>query len=274
MMKSAIVGALAGLIAFAVALMGWSYLSGRFPQEGRSAQEASAPGSLRDHRNPAPVEEPLRRDFDDLPLPPYMPVGSMEARAKDLPTVAAPAVPAAALPPSDVASVIEAPAPAIKVAAVVEELPPAPAPMPAALSAPAVVAPAVVAVSVAEPTQSEEKVAQSKEVIARFTAAQDALRNFKVQLPPKGGAAAGEILSVPAGTGARQPLTADARDNDPVTAAQPLASPTGVRVTVAAATSSARSSIDPTGDAELVALHRATDAMKRLSRKVGSPRFR
>ena len=151
MMKSAIVGALAGLIAFAVALMGWSYLSGRFPQDGRSAQEASAPGSLRDHRNPAPVEEPLRRDFDDLPLPPYMPVGSMEARAKELPTVAAPAVPAAALTPSDVASVIEAPAPAIKVAAVVEELPPAPAPAPAALSAPTVATP-----SGAEPTQSEE----------------------------------------------------------------------------------------------------------------------
>jgi hypothetical protein len=178
---------------------------------------------------------------------------------------------------------------------------------------PAVVAPPA--------TRSEAEVARAEQTIAKFAAAQEALRNFRLQMPAKQAPATVAAASapsaavvvpeakpvptdaVPAAEAApvRAPALATAAATSPMArmssqAAPPSApavrpatrrrAPAAPAVPAPVVTASVASAPiplvsfpgknpgDAAGLAELDLLSRATDAMKRLSKKLGSPRIR
>jgi hypothetical protein len=186
-------------------------------------------------------------------------------------------------------------------------------PLLARVEVPAVVAP--------PPTRSEAEVARAEQTIAKFAAAQEALRNFRLQMPAKqapatvAAAAAPSAAvvvpeakpvptdAVPAAEAApvRAPALATAAATSPMArmssqAAPPSApavrpatrrrAPAAPAVPAPVVTASVASAPiplvsfpgknpgDAAGLAELDLLSRATDAMKRLSKKLGSPRIR
>jgi hypothetical protein len=124
-----------------------------------------------------------------------------------------------------------------------------------------------------QPTRSEADVVRSQQAIAKFAAAQDALRNFRLQMP---------AMQPPAtvdGSGARIAAASTPTPDSP--AVQPTA--LRQRNIPPAATASApvplvsfpgKSPDDAAGLTELDTLSRAAEAMKRLSKKLGSPRIR
>ena len=315
MMKSAMIGAVAGFFAFLAAWVGWGYVTGKFDRTSSPARvvmkPASAPSAL-------PVVMPA---LGASPSPNRTDVGSGVAVARSFERFEGTAVSAIELPPVPVAatslpSVSTVPAPAV-VASVLPEQPPVgptvvrtvistpPSPVvasPVESIAPAVVAVAAVAPTVpalvvsvsndapsavaptrtleqsvpaSQPTRSEADVARTQQAVAKFAAAQDALRNFRLQMP---------AMQAPATVAASEARVVAASTPTPDS---PAVQPTAVRQRnippAATATASApvplvsfpgKSPDDAAGLTELDTLSRAAEAMKRLSKKLGSPRIR
>ena len=313
MMKSAMIGAVAGFLAFLAAWVGWGYVTGKFdrtiPPTRVFMRPPSAPSAL-------PVVMPA---LGASPSPNRTDVGSGVAVARSFERFEGTAVSAIELPPVPVAaksapSVSTVPAPAV-VASVLPEQPSVgptvvrtvistpPSPVvasPVESIAPAVVAVAAVAptvpalvvsvsndapsavaptrtleesVAAPQPTRSEADVARSQQAIAKFAAAQDALRNFRLQMP---------AMQAPATVAASESRVVAASAPTPDS---PAVQPTAIRQRniPPAATASApvplvsfpgKSPGDAAGLTELDTLSRAAEAMKRLSKKLGSPRIR
>ena len=363
MMKSAMIGAVAGFLAFVSAWVGWAYVTGKLdganavaaraakPQDAQVALPAAATsiGSSKVRRDDdgSPVAVAHRGEPLEVRSAPAVPPPSVPATAAPAPAVAASAVvpvtvpllpdspavpPAAPIAPAALQATTEAECIAqppvlahVEVAAVAPAVPVAEAraskEVPPAASAVHTVEPAVVA---PPPTRSEAEVARAEQTIAKFAAAQEALRNFRLQMPAKQApatvaAAAGPSAAVvvpearpvpadpvPAAEAApvRAPALATAAATSPIArmssqAASPSApavrpatrrrAPAAPAATAAPApvvTASVASAPiplvsfpgknpgDAAGLAELDLLSRATDAMKRLSKKLGSPRIR
>jgi ribonuclease E len=222
-----------------------------------------------------------------------VPVPVAAKSAPSVSTVPAPAVVASVLPeqpsvgPTVVRTVISTP-PSPVVASPVESIAPAVvavaavAPtVPALLinvsnDAPSAVAPTRTleqSVPASQPTRSEADVARTQQAVAKFAAAQDALRNFRLQMP---------AMQAPATVAASEARVVAASAPTPDS---PAVQPTAIRQRniPPAATASApvplvsfpgKSPGDAAGLTELDTLSRAAEAMKRLSKKLGSPRIR
>ena len=334
MMKSAMIGAVAGFLAFVAAWVGWAYVTGKLDGANAVAARAAKPQDAQVALPAAatPIgSSKVRRDDDGSPVAVAQRGEPLEARSA--PAVSAPSVPAPAAPAPAVA------APAV-VPVVVPLLPNSPAVPPAALIAPAAlratpdadciaqppvlahvevaavvpaVPPAASAVHTVEPvvvepqpTRSEAEVARSEQAIAKFAAAQEALRNFRLQMPAKQAPATVAVAAAPSAAVVVPEAKPVPKDSVPAAEAAPVRAPA---VATAAATSvspAVRSATrrrapaapapvvaasvasapiplvsfpgknpgDAAGLAELDLLSRATDAMKRLSKKLGSPRIR
>ena len=317
MMKSAMIGAVAGFFAFLAAWVGWGYVTGKFDRTISPARvvmkPASAPSALpvvmpalgaspSPNRTDVGSAVAVARSFErfegtavsaiELPAVP-VPVPVAAKSAPSVSTVPAPAVVASVLPeqpsvgPTVVRTVISTP-PSPVVASPVESIAPAVvavaavAPtVPALLvsvsnDAPSAVAPTRTleeSVAAPQPTRSEADVARSQQAIAKFAAAQDALRNFRLQMP---------AMQAPATVAASEARVVAASAPTPDS---PAVQPTAIRQRniPPAATASApvplvsfpgKSPDDAAGLTELDTLSRAAEAMKRLSKKLGSPRIR
>lgn len=333
MMKSAMIGAVAGFLAFVSAWVGWAYVTGKLDGANAVAARAAKPQDAQVALPAAATSigsSKVRRDDDGSHV-------AVAQRGEPLEVRSAPAVP----PPSVPATA--APAPAVAASAVVPVtvplLPDSPAVPPAAPIAPAalqatseaeciaqppllarVEVPAVVA---PPPTRSEAEVARAEQTIAKFAAAQEALRNFRLQMPakqapatvaaaaPSAAVVVPEARPVPAdpvpaaeAASVRAPALATAAATSPIARmssqaappsapavrpatrrrapAVPAATAAPAPVVLASAASApiplvsfpGKNPGDAAGLAELDLLSRATDAMKRLSKKLGSPRIR
>jgi hypothetical protein len=179
------------------------------------------------------------------------------------------------LPSPVVASPVESIAPAVVAVAAVAPTVPALL-VSVSNDAPSAVAPARTleeSVAAPQPTRSEADVARTQQAVAKFAAAQDALRNFRLQMP---------AMQAPATVAASEARVVAASTPTPDS---PAVQPTAIRQRniPPAATASApvplvsfpgKSPGDAAGLTELDTLSRAAEAMKRLSKKLGSPRIR
>ena len=331
MMKSAMIGAVAGFLAFVSAWVGWAYVTGKLDGASAVAARAAKPQDAQVALPAAATSigsSKVRRDDDGSPVAVAQRGEPSEARSAA--AVPAPSVPATAAPAAAVAvsAVVPVTVPLLPDSPAV---PPAAPIAPAALQAtseaeciaqPPVLAHAEVPAVVAPPaTRSEAEVARAEQTIAKFAAAQEALRNFRLQMPAKQAPATVAAASAPSAAVAvpeakpvptdavpaaeaapvRAPALATAAATSPMArmssqAAPPSApavrpatrrrAPAAPAVPAPVVTASVASAPiplvsfpgknpgDAAGLAELDLLSRATDAMKRLSKKLGSPRIR
>jgi hypothetical protein len=119
------------------------------------------------------------------------------------------------------------------------------------------------------PTRTEAEIARSEEAISKFASAQEALRNFRLGMPP---AQAPATVDAP-------PTTLREDMAPPLVTTQPAVPSAAQAVNVAtpptpAVSANGQTPAAPSGLTELEALARAADAMKRFSKKMGSHRFR
>ena len=315
MMKSAMIGAVAGFFAFLAAWVGWGYVTGKFdrtiPPTRVFMRPPSAPSALPAVKPASGASQsPHRTDLgSDVAVAPSFErfegtaVSAIELPAVPVPAVVAPALSAVPAPAVVASALPEQPPAAPTIARTVISTPPSllVAP-PVELIAPAVVAVVAVAPTVPatvvhasndatsavastrtleesvpapQPTRSEADVARSQQAIAKFAAAQDALRNFRLQMP---------AMQPPAtvdASGARIAAASTPTPDSP--AVQPTALrqrniPPAVTATASApvplVSFPGKSPDDAAGLTELDTLSRAAEAMKRLSKKLGSPRIR